>query len=76
MAEKRHPCPKDHSHEVTHEEYPHDVPEHYDGVSEIHCLDCGKRYGRWTGKELAEGEKEPRFGIPRVKKETTTVTPA
>lgn len=39
-------------------EYPHDHPEHYDGVSEIECTDCGARFGRWSGKELAEGESE------------------
>lgn len=33
-------------------------PEHYDGWSEIYCLDCGKRFGRWSGKELKEDELE------------------
>ena len=37
-------------------------PEHYDGISEIACRDCGTRFGRWSGKELAEGEIEKRFG--------------
>ena len=33
-------------------------PEHYDGWSEIYCLDCGKRFGRWSGLELKDGELE------------------
>lgn len=40
-------------------EYSHDMPEHYDGLSEYRCPDCGARFGRWTGKQLAEGEAEP-----------------
>ena len=34
----------------------------YDGVSEWHCQTCGKRFGRWSGRELREGEYEPRYG--------------
>jgi len=34
----------------------------YDGISEIKCNDCGVRTGRWTGKELKEGELEPVYG--------------
>jgi DNA-directed RNA polymerase subunit RPC12/RpoP len=37
--------------------------EDYDGISEIKCFDCGVRIGRWTGKELKEGELEPMYGI-------------
>ncbi|MEI8174666.1 MAG: hypothetical protein WCG28_01815 [bacterium] len=37
-------------------------PEHYDGISEIDCKDCGARIGRWSGKELTEGEVEKRGG--------------
>jgi DNA-directed RNA polymerase subunit RPC12/RpoP len=40
--------------------YPH--PEAYDGASEYRCLECGTRIGRWTGKILADGEWEKRFG--------------
>lgn len=43
-------------------QYRYDHPEHYDGVSEIRCQDCGKRVGRWTGKILEDGESEKRFG--------------
>lgn len=43
-------------------EYSWDSPEHYDGVSEYRCQACGGRYGRWTGKVLAEGELEKRYG--------------
>ena len=69
-------CPKDSTHPVLSVEYPHDVPEHYDGISEVECLVCEKRYGRWTGKELAPGEREPRFGIEGLKKVTVVVGPA
>jgi len=41
-------------------EYSYDSPEHYDGVSEIDCKDCGARFGRWSEKELAKGEIEKR----------------
>lgn len=43
-------------------EYPYGSPERYDGTSEYQCGDCGRREGRWTGKQLAKGEEEPRFG--------------
>ena len=39
--------------------------EDYDGVSEWQCEKCGVRVGRWTGKVLAEGELEPRYGVKR-----------
>jgi hypothetical protein len=34
----------------------------YDGISEWNCPGCGYREGRWTGRELQEGETEPRYG--------------
>lgn len=37
-------------------------PNHIDGWSEIHCQKCSRRWGRWTGKELASGESEVRYG--------------
>jgi hypothetical protein len=37
-------------------------PEYYDGISEITCLQCGKRVGRWSGKVLKDDEYEKRFG--------------
>lgn len=36
--------------------------EDYDGTSEWVCDKCGRRWGRWTGKELKDGELEPRYG--------------
>jgi len=39
-----------------------DGPEQYDGISEINCQKCGARFGRWSGKELAHGEVEKRYG--------------
>lgn len=36
--------------------------EDWDGVSEWRCPACGRRYGRWSGRELRDGEIEPRYG--------------
>ena len=44
-------------------EYDYNDPEHYDGVSEWMCPFCLYREGRWSGKELKEGESEKRFGV-------------
>lgn len=54
-------CRKCQSSNVLLVEYSHDHPNHYDGVSEIECKDCGARFGRWSGRELAaeEAEKAP-----------------
>ena len=43
-------------------EYAYGSANHYDGVSEWRCPDCGAREGRWTHRLLAEGESEPRYG--------------
>jgi len=43
-------------------EYDRLSPEYYDGVSEIDCQDCGARIGRWSGRELVEGEVEKKSG--------------
>jgi hypothetical protein len=43
-------------------EYGYNHPARYDGVSEWNCPDCGYREGRWSGKALADGEYEPRWG--------------
>ncbi|MHB8913817.1 MAG: hypothetical protein ACYC4I_02295 [Minisyncoccota bacterium] len=51
-------CKKCESKNIIGVEYPHDHPEHYDGVSEVECRDCGARFGRFSGRELAEGEAE------------------
>ncbi len=59
-------CKKCGSQNVIGVEYPHDHPEHYDGVSEVECRDCGARFGRFSGRELAEGEAEKasaQFGV-------------
>ena len=55
-------CKKCGSKNIVMIEYSWDSPEHYDGVSEIMCNDCGARFGRWSGKELAEGESEKKYG--------------
>lgn len=58
-------CPKCQSTNLIYVEYTYNVPEYYDGASEINCLDCNYREGRWSGKELAEGELEPKYGIAK-----------
>lgn len=48
-------------------EYEYGHPARYDGISEFQCRDCGYRWGRWSGKELKEGEFEHRWGIDSTK---------
>jgi|GEM_PF-2345445 len=55
-------CRKCKSDNILLVEYGPDDPEHYDGISEIQCQDCGARIGRWSHKELKEGECEKRYG--------------
>ena len=55
-------CKKCGSGNIIMVEYDPGHPERYDGVSEIVCQDCGARFGRWSGKELGEGEVEKRGG--------------
>lgn len=42
-------------------EYDYASPKHHDGVSEMNCLDCEKRFGRWCEEELQAGEQENKF---------------
>lgn len=58
-------CMKCGSPNIVFVEYEHSHPDHYDGVSEIVCKDCGIRIGRWSEKELAEGETEKRYGTQK-----------
>lgn len=51
-------CKKCGSENILMVEYSHDSPEYYDGISEIDCKSCDARFGRWSGKELGEGEFE------------------
>lgn len=67
MNPEKQVCKKCGSKNIVMVEYEHGHPEHYDGVSEIMCNDCGTRFGRWSGKELAEGEAESRLGQTRQK---------
>jgi hypothetical protein len=60
--ENEEKCKKCGSKNIVMIEYGYNSPERYDGVSEIDCKDCDARFGRWSGKELAEGELEKRFG--------------
>jgi ribosomal protein S27AE len=43
-------------------QYGYPSKECYDGVSEWNCQKCGYREGRWSGKEIHEGELESRLG--------------
>jgi len=63
-------CLKCNSKNTVAVEYDHTNPEHYDGVSEYMCLDCGFRVGRWTGYVLRKGQYEKasaRFNPTKVK---------
>lgn len=66
MNDEKQKCQKCGSENIMMVEYTHDHPEHYDGASEIECRDCGAHFGRWSGKELADGEVEPRYGTVRA----------
>ena len=55
-------CKKCQSENIVFVEYSYDHPDHYDGVSEIKCMACGARFGRWSGKELGPDESEKRPG--------------
>jgi hypothetical protein len=55
-------CPKCNSDNLTYVEYGIGSPDHYDGISEIHCLSCRSRFGRWSEKELQRGETEKPYG--------------
>jgi hypothetical protein len=58
----RKKCPKCSKKNWCGIEYTCDCPEYYDGVSEWQCMECKTRWGRWSGKELKDGECEPKFG--------------
>ena len=62
MTDPKAMCQKCGSENIVMVEYDLMHPEHYDGVSEINCHDCDARFGRWSGKELGEGEVELRGG--------------
>ena len=51
-------CQKCGSDYVALVEYNHYHPAHCDDISEIRCNECGARFGRWSGRELGEGEWE------------------
>ena len=55
-------CKKCGSENIVMVEYDLMHPEQYDGISEIKCMICGARFGRWSGKELKDGESEKRYG--------------
>ncbi len=50
-------CPKCGSTNIIGVEYAYDSPYYYDGVSEWQC-ECGYREGRFSGRELKDGEYE------------------
>lgn len=55
-------CRKCGSENIVMVEYDGMHPDHYDGTSEIMCNACGARIGRWSEKELVDGETEKRWG--------------
>jgi hypothetical protein len=57
-------CPKGHK-RILLIEYDYGDPYRYDGISEIQCNTCRKRYGRWTEKVLRGKEQEPPYGEER-----------
>jgi hypothetical protein len=57
-------CPKGHK-RIIGVEYNYADPYRYDGVSEIECRTCKKRYGRWTGNVLKGKAQEPPYGNPK-----------
>lgn len=54
-------CPKGHK-RIICVEYNYGDPYRYDGISEIRCKTCKKRYGRWSGKVLQGKTQEPPYG--------------
>jgi hypothetical protein len=61
-ADRDHYGGKTHYSLVIGIQYDYNSPQHYDGISEWMCPFCGYREGRWTGRELKDGELEPRYG--------------
>lgn len=55
-------CKKCGSENIIMVEYDGMHPDHYDGISEIDCNDCKARFGRWSSKELVDGEFEKAGG--------------
>jgi transposase-like protein len=55
-------CNKCGSTNIVGVEYAYMSKNRYDGVSEWECQDCHLRIGRWSGKELKDGEEELRWG--------------
>ncbi|MCF7865312.1 MAG: hypothetical protein K9M11_02295 [Candidatus Pacebacteria bacterium] len=58
-------CKKCKSENIIMVQYVPGTPDAYDGVSEILCNDCKVRIGRWSGKELADRETEPKYGVKK-----------
>ncbi len=54
-------CPKGHK-RIILIEYDLTHPAHYDGISEIKCFTCKKRYGKWSGKVLRGKQYEKPYG--------------
>jgi len=54
-------CPRCKSTSITGKEYIGTL-EDYDGVSEWRCNECGTRWGRWSGRILANYDIERRYG--------------
>lgn len=62
MNKKLTPCDCDEKY-VIGVEYHGTDKHHYDGISEIQCTNCKKRWGRWSCVELKDDEIETVYGI-------------
>jgi len=59
-------CPNCQEEKLATLEYEPGHPQYYNGASEMVCMDCGSRFGRWCGLPLGDGEVEPRFCIAKA----------
>jgi len=63
-------CRKCGSENIVLVEYEWRNPEFYDGISEVECIDCKARFGRWSGLEIPDGFVESRYGERGIVKVT------
>lgn len=59
-------CPSCKSETMATQEYKPSHPQYYNGASELVCMNCGNRYGRWCGLPLGPNEVEPRFCVVKA----------
>ena len=54
ITEQKQACKKCASGSVVLVEYAFERHAHYEGATEVLCLSCGARFGRWSGNEIVE----------------------